>query len=576
MRTGWAGVLWYGTVIGLAGRLRHPGAAVSMDELRRGLDLHHHILGGALSRRVVGDAGLQRNPIRATVPNAVLDLMAWLDPEQVHLPKAVDRYPTPALNRELYFWLAAFLALDEPLDNERSWPLSVRHLLRGVATSFRVVQAFPALAERYGRLCAAELAQRSAVLPRWDASSKRPVLVLEAGIRHALGAAQPPRDAWLAEALDAVQRGVPIARPWPHRSNALLPFLPVALWSHPAGYVHGLRLAFFKRRTRRRAHGIPKTLAQPRFDPRHEPESSDGAPADGRFVYPEWAYQNRAYRTDWCAVFEQIPSGGDGGTRFHDASTALVSQVRKQFEALRQLSGWQRRLDNGEDLDLDAYVESIADARGCGRPSTGVYRSRTRRWRDLSVAVLVDSSRSTEAWVGERRVIGIARDAMLVLAEALAACADDFALFAFASDSRLRVACYRVKGFDEAYGDATRARMLALRPHHYTRMGAAIRHVGVRLGARSSAQRLLLVLTDGRPNDPSDGYEGRYGLEDTRRALLELRMRGMHCFGLTIDRQGREYLPDLFGPGHYAVLADPRALPQVLPRLYGRITGRAS
>jgi nitric oxide reductase NorD protein len=106
-------------------------------------------------------------------------------------------------------------------------------------------------------------------------------------------------------------------------------------------------------------------------------------------------------------------------------------------------------------------------------------------------------------------------------------------------------------------------------------MGAAIRHVGARLEERSPAQRLLLVLTDGRPHDPADGYEGRYGLEDTRRALLELRSRGVHCFGLTIDQRGCEYLPHLFGAGHYAVFADPRSLPQVLPRLYARITARA-
>jgi nitric oxide reductase NorD protein len=45
---------------------------------------------------------------------------------------------------------------------------------------------------------------------------------------------------------------------------------------------------------------------------------------------------------------------------------------------------------------------------------------------------------------------------------------------------------------------------------------------------------------------------------------------------LTIDQRGREYLPHLFGTGHYAVFADPRSLPQVLPRLYARITARGA
>jgi nitric oxide reductase NorD protein len=89
-----------------------------------------------------------------------------------------------------------------------------------------------------------------------------------------------------------------------------------------------------------------------------------------------------------------------------------------------------------------------------------------------------------------------------------------------------------------------------------------------------AAQKLLLILTDGRPHDPADGYEGRYALEDTRRALLELRARGVHCYGLAIDRRAREYLPRLFGAGHYALLSDPRSLPQALPRLYERLTRR--
>ena len=84
---------------------------------------------------------------------------------------------------------------------------------------------------------------------------------------------------------------------------------------------------------------------------------------------------------------------------------------------------------------------------------------------------------------------------------------------------------------------------------------------------------MMLVITDGHPHDPTDGYEGRHALEDTRRALRELRADGVHCVGLTIDRRGRSWLPHLFGPGHYSVFSRPDALPAVPPRLYARITG---
>ena len=162
---------------------------------------------------------------------------------------------------------------------------------------------------------------------------------------------------------------------------------------------------------------------------------------------------------------------------------------------------------------------------------------------------------------------------MAVLAEALSAAGDEFALYGFASDSRLRVRCHRLKGFDERYEDGVRRRLRALEPGDYTRMGAAVRHVGRRLRERTRVRKLMLVITDGRPHDPTDRYEGRYALEDTRRALAELRVRGVHCVGLTVDRRGRSWLPHLFGPGHYTVFSRPGALPAVLPRLYARMTG---
>ncbi len=526
-------VFWHALVIRLATLLGHRRAAVSIAGLRAGLELHYHGLGGVLSRRVVGDSR-----------------SAWVDAEQVHLPARIDRYPSPAQNRELYFWQAAFLALDRPLEGEAKWPAGVRHLLRGVATSARVLERFPALAPRYRRLCAAELEQRARALPGWDRPSRQAARALEAAIRRALAGGVVSHDEF--------------------RKADHSPFLPVPLWGHKSTRL--LRWSPFKRSRRRRAEGRERPLGRPRFEPEHQPALVPGRPARGESLYPEW--QGREYRAGWCAVSERAPEGASGA-RFDAASAARAAQVRRRFEALRQRTGWQGRRESGDELDLDACVESASDARGCGRPSERIYRARAPRRQSLSVAVLLDSSRSTESWVGEHRVIEIARESMLALAEALDAAGDDFGLYAFSSDSRLRVRCERVKGFDEPHGEAARQRIRSLRPENYTRMGAAIRHAGAHLVRRPAEQKLLLVLTDGRPHDPTDGYVGGYAIEDTRRALLELRAGGVHCHGLAIDRRGCDYLPRLFGAGHYGVLCDPRSLPQALPRLYERMTGTA-
>ena len=565
----WSTALWYRLLTGLAGRLRHPHAAVRLDGCRRAMRLHYHALGGDRMRDVAGDAGSRRGYAAAT--HRGNDLLAWVDREQVHVPDRINRYPAPALNRELYFWLSAYFALDRDLDGEESLPAGLRHLFRGVATSARVLDRFPTLTSRYVRLCAAELEQRRDTLPALGDVGVQPVHQLEAGIRFALGGKKPPGDAWLRDSIEAARDGAVRGAPLRWR-RAPLPFLPVFLWGSARPEEHGLRLRRLKRKVRRRATGVRKSLSAPRFEPERRSEPAPGGPPRGELLYPEWDYRHRAYRAEWCRVTETVPQpSGDGS--IDPECAVLVRRVRRQFEAMCEIRRWTRGEVSGDEVDLDAFVDSVADRRSRGLFDPRLYRRREIRSRDLSVAILLDASRSTATWVGEHTVIEVARRSMVVLAEALAATGDEFALFGFASDSRLRVRCHRLKGFGERYGDCTRARLRALRPADYTRMGAAIRHVGGRLEARAPAQKLMLVITDGRPHDPTDRYEGRYALDDTRRAVQEIRARGVHCFGLTIDRRGRDWLPHLFGPGHFAVFSRLDALPPVLPRLYARITG---
>ena len=569
----WPTALWYHLLAGLAGRLRHPRAAVRLDACRRAMRLHYHALGGDRSRDVSPDAGSRRGFAGAT--HRGNDLLAWVDRDQIHVPECINRYPSQALNRELYFWLAAYFALDRGVEGEDAdaLPPGLRHLLRGVATSARVVARFPPMASRYARLCAAELAQRRDALPAIGGGAAHPVHHLEAGIRHALGAESPPGDAWLRAAIEEARHGVVPGAPSRWR-RAALPFLPVFLWGSSRPEEPGLRLRRIKRTVRRRARGTQRSLAAARFDPEHHPSSASGGAIRAEHLYSEWDYRRHAYRSEWCRVIESVPRP-ETVPDSDPAIAVLARRVRRQFESLCQVRRWTRGEETGDELDLEACVDAVADRRSRGVADTRLYRRRERRSRDLSVAILLDASRSTAVWVGDHRVIAVARQSMTVLAEALAAAGDEFALFGFASDSRLRVRCERLKDFTEPYEACARGRLRGLKPRDYTRMGAAIRHVGGRLHERARTRKLMLVVTDGRPHDPTDRYEGRYALEDTRRAVQEVRARGMHCYGLTIDRRGRAWLPQLFGPGHYAVFSRLDALPVVLPRMYARITGLA-
>ena len=167
-------------------------------------------------------------------------------------------------------------------------------------------------------------------------------------------------------------------------------------------------------------------------------------------------------------------------------------------------------------------------------------------------------------------MIDIEREALAALAWGLDACGDSFAIHAFSSLKRSRVFVQTVKDFAEPMSEVTEQRIAALKPGHYTRLGAAIRHVSAELSREARKRRLLLVLTDGKPND-LDHYEGRHGIEDSRMAVQEARRAGHSVFGITVDRDGKSWFPRLFGQGAFALIPHPEKLTQALPQIYRQL-----
>ncbi len=250
-----------------------------------------------------------------------------------------------------------------------------------------------------------------------------------------------------------------------------------------------------------------------------------------------------------------------------------AQRLRRQFEILRPAHGWRRAQPDGEELDLDACVRHAADCASGGHgQERGLYRQLARQERDLACLLLADLSLSTDAWVNNQgRVIEVIRDSLFLFAEALAVTGDRFALYGFSSRKRQHVRVQRIKAFGERYNAAVRGRINAIKPGYYTRMGAAVRHASDLLGRQTAARRLLLLLTDGKPND-LDHYEGRYGIEDTRMALLEARRAGLRPFCVTIDQEADDYLPYLFGRDGFVLIRHPEELPRRLLLLYTRLT----
>ena len=242
---------------------------------------------------------------------------------------------------------------------------------------------------------------------------------------------------------------------------------------------------------------------------------------------------------------------------------------------VRDLRGTQFELADvvpRAELDIDAVVRATTDRAIGQHPSDQLYLSLEKRERDLACLALADLSLSTDAWISsDARVIDVIRDSLLLFGEALSATGDRFALCGFSSVKRSNVRFHRLKDFSDRFDDSARGRIMAIKPGYYTRLGAAIRHATSVLEKQTAARRILLILSDGKPND-LDLYDGRYGIEDTRVAVIEARGRGIVPFCVTIDREGASYLPHLFGPAGYAVIRQPDELPARLPMFYAQLT----
>jgi nitric oxide reductase NorD protein len=103
-------------------------------------------------------------------------------------------------------------------------------------------------------------------------------------------------------------------------------------------------------------------------------------------------------------------------------------------------------------------------------------------------------------------------------------------------------------------------------------MGVAIRHLTQIFKKIEAKIKILITLSDGKPNDEGDNYRGTYGIEDTRQALLEAKYEGIHPFCITIDSEAKMYLPRMYGTVNYTVIDKVQQLPIKVSEIYRKLT----
>ena len=629
------GKLWHAFASRLDAPEVHHGAAVDLSEVSGRLAVFFRGLGGDPSveiRPVTAEVSRHRLSFRRKLATEVeLTPRASFDGEVLRLPERLAVLPSREANGALYLWLVAMLAHAEaPTEDENPLHRDLRALRDAGEMTRHTLSAAPGMADLYHALCDATLHYRpERPLPRAEAA-------IEALIRQALGdtAPLPPMAETYRAAIEAgdftdldAPRGyrpfLPVSL-WPDLRPLVFSAADEVETAETEGTPEEAGDRTFRARRRkadqaerkdslilhkfeailswaeflnlnRRVDDDDPDSAKKAADDQEEiglgqiskapatklklhldlaPEDVDRERISGQITYPEWDVRIGAYLPDHVRVLHSQAEAGEGALPFREdpAAQRRIRKVKRQFEALRPGRIYLPGQLDGEELDMEAAVRARVDLLANGAASNRIWRQSRPVARDLAVSILLDVSRSTESAVGERAVIDIEREALAALAWGLDACGDDFAIHAFSSLRRERVYVQECKGFGQPMSEAVEARIGALNPGFYTRLGAAIRHASAGLAEQARKRRLLLVITDGKPND-LDHYEGRHGIEDTAMAVREARRAGHSVFGVTIDKQAKSWFPRLFGRGGFHVIPHPEKLTEALPMIYRELVG---
>jgi nitric oxide reductase NorD protein len=292
------------------------------------------------------------------------------------------------------------------------------------------------------------------------------------------------------------------------------------------------------------------------------------AQAADAILYDEWDYRRQGYRKDWCTLIEKDVQP----VKSHFVENTLeryrgsIVKLRRQFEMLRTQHRFVRRRRYGDDIDFDALVEAVGDRMAGLAPSERLFVRLLREERDIAVMFLVDMSNSTEGWVGKA-----IKESLVLLGDVLEIVGDRYGIYGFSGMRRSKCELFRVKEIEEQYSERVRQRICAIAPREYTRMAPPLRHLTRLLMATDARVRLLITISDGKPEDYDD-YKGEYAIEDTRQALIEARGKGIIPFCITVDREPHTYLSYMFGKGNYIYIDGVEKLPRRMPEIYRLLT----
>jgi len=587
----------------------HVDARVELSTIQAQLIIFYRAMGGCPAKTIEltepRKLQIKRTTLQKIAGSHQYFMVSWQDDKSIRLPPYIATFADSKSNENLYFWLVALAAHQ---------PTMIHWLIDNQAATTKIISRYPGLKKIYLSLSQAYLAKRPELsdLPVQEQQAEKQIhyaLTVPGSITSAVSSkfAVLPVPLWL---YPARLRALPIGNKLSdertgkgqrhlkeikeieqrkqvdyvddeRKTDGLLVFQAEALetWTEQVNLdrcqsdeddsdnidaiAKDLDVITLSRHRKAKSASIRFNLDLPA-------EENDDLRLGEGILLPEWNFKEQRLIENKC-LLQTMLADDVKPIELNKKQQQISRDISKRLASLGLVQSKRKTQQSGDEIDLDAWLDDYSQPTKSTNKQN-YFIDNKQHYRDVSCLLLADLSLSTEAYINEhQRVIDVISDSLLVFSQGLNQLNDKFAIYGFSSVRSQHVRYHIIKNFKMAFDGHVRGRIARIEPGYYTRIGAAIRQSSKLLSQQGSANKIMLIITDGRPND-LDQYEGRYGLEDTRQAIMEAKRQGLvpHC--ITIDKKAHDYLPFLFGQNGYSIVDNAELLPQVLPKIYINLT----
>jgi len=567
-------------------------ARVNFEDISNTLSIFHRLLGGEKAKelRVTDKRTLE---ISRTLLEKLSFLgkeffLTWQDDNSLYLPSSLAYFSTKQENEMLYYWLVAMaIAVDKDDANILYQNRKASEYLVQKYSGFKLFyeNAINQLTHKYEELSYIKslenLSEEDLIdahpSPLWIYPS---ALTLKKAKNGESDEEEPTRDEGDEKAEELQMKKQTEQIDDKHETDGFLAFLPESLMSiFEQVNVDRCEDDSFDEDALYHAEDLDEiTIGQKQANLSARIKMDLELQVDETIIYPlgkghyvdEWDYKKGDYLKNYARILPHVTMNVVP-MALPARLTKTVRKIHRELDLLKLDRIKNDKLPYGDEIDIDSWIEYTSH-QDKSMHHQKFYTTYERKTRDMATLLLADISLSTEGGITQEvRIIDVIKDSLMVFGEALEKLEDKFAIYTFSSLQNKKVYFHIIKNFKDRYNDLIRGRIDTIKPEYYTRMGAAIREATKILDKQQSANKLLLIVSDGKPND-EDRYDGRYGIEDTKKAIEEIKKKGITPFCITVDLDAKEYLSYLFGRDGYAVVRDGQKLPKILTDVYINLT----